>query len=320
MKEFNHDQMFKRLIKTFFKEFIELFIPEAANKIDLTHLKFLDKELYTDIISGEKHLLDLVVETKLKGKDSLILVHIEPQSYAQKDFAKRMFKYFSLLHHKFDKPIFPIALFTYRKKRTEKDLYQIEFPFFKVLDFHFFKIELGKMDYRQFINSDNPVAAALMTRMGYSKEERLQVRREILRIFLTLQISDAKKVLIDRFVSIYLPLNKQELERFKKEEVSKMPPRIRELSYPYVNEWEEMGVKRGIKKGIRQGIREGIREGRKEGRKEGEAILFIKLLENKFGKLSKEIKNRIKKASPKQIETWGIKFLSAKSLEGIGID
>ena len=312
MKELNHDQMFKRLIKTFFKEFIELFIPEAAERIDFTHLKFLDKELYTDIISGEKHLLDLVVETKLKGEDSLILVHIEPQSYKQKEFAKRMFKYFSLLHQKFNKPIFPIALFTYRGKRAERDRYQIEFPFFKVLDFHFFKIELGKLDYRKFINSDNPVAAALMTRMGYSKEERLKVRIEILKIFLRLQISDAKEVLLNRFVSIYLPLNKKELAKFREEEVKKMPPRIRELSYPYVNEWEEMGVKKGI--------REGKKEGKKEGRKEGEAILFIKLLENRFGTLSEDIKKQIKKASTKQIEKWLVNALSAKSLVDIGIN
>ncbi len=41
--------------------------------------------------AGEKYRVDLLVETKLKGEDSLIIVHIENQSYVQPSFPERMF-------------------------------------------------------------------------------------------------------------------------------------------------------------------------------------------------------------------------------------
>ncbi|WP_216831369.1 RpnC/YadD family protein [Alkalihalobacterium elongatum] len=59
--------------------------------------------------------VDLLVETKLKGKDTLIIIHIEPQSSYQKDFNDRMFIYFSQIYEKYRRPIVPIAVFSYEK-------------------------------------------------------------------------------------------------------------------------------------------------------------------------------------------------------------
>ena len=36
-------------------------------------------------------------------------------------------------------------------------------------------VELKKMNWRDYIQSDNPVAAALLAKMGYSKDEKVQV-------------------------------------------------------------------------------------------------------------------------------------------------
>ena len=37
------------------------------------------------------------------------------------------------------------------------------------------------MDWRSYIHTNNPVAAALLSKMGYTEKERVQVKKEFLR-------------------------------------------------------------------------------------------------------------------------------------------
>ncbi|BBW98424.1 hypothetical protein GsuE55_32570 [Geobacillus subterraneus] len=91
----DHDRLFKELLSTFFEEFVLLFFPRVYEHVDFNHLSFLSEEVLTDVTAGEKHRVDLLIETKLKGEDGLIIVHIEHQSYIQPAFSERMFIYFS---------------------------------------------------------------------------------------------------------------------------------------------------------------------------------------------------------------------------------
>jgi len=92
-----HDQLFKRLIHTYFEEFLEAFFPEVHDNIDFQSITPYSEEVRTDLIEGSTRRLDIIVETKLKGTDVVVLVHIEPQSSVQTDFHERMYHYFSLL-------------------------------------------------------------------------------------------------------------------------------------------------------------------------------------------------------------------------------
>lgn len=108
-----HDQLYKELISTFFKEFLIAFFPEVHEHLDFQAIKPISEEVYTNLIEGETRRLDIVAETKLKNTDIIVIVHIEPQSYVQTNFHERMFHYFSLLYNKYRKPIIPIAIFSY---------------------------------------------------------------------------------------------------------------------------------------------------------------------------------------------------------------
>ncbi|WP_306463603.1 Rpn family recombination-promoting nuclease/putative transposase [Siminovitchia fortis] len=163
-----HDQLFKQLIHTFFKEFLDAFFPEVHDNIDFQSIKPLSEEVHTDLIKGSTRRLDVVVETKLKGTDVVIIVHIEPQSSAQPHFHERMYQYFSLLYNKYRKPIIPIAVLTYDENWEENE-YTMSFPFFHVLTFNFMTLHLRKQNWRAFIHSNNPAAAALLSKMGTPK-------------------------------------------------------------------------------------------------------------------------------------------------------
>ncbi|UTW69540.1 hypothetical protein KHA80_22820 [Anaerobacillus sp. HL2] len=77
----DHDRWFKELIETFFEEFIlSLFFPQIYEHLDYQYLTFLNQEIFTDIIHGDKRTVDLLIQTKLRGDDALVIVHIEPQA------------------------------------------------------------------------------------------------------------------------------------------------------------------------------------------------------------------------------------------------
>jgi len=60
----DHDRLFKELISTFFLEFIDLFFPEVRAYIEDGSLEGIDKEIFTDVTSGERHEADLVAKLR----------------------------------------------------------------------------------------------------------------------------------------------------------------------------------------------------------------------------------------------------------------
>ncbi|MFB5760572.1 Rpn family recombination-promoting nuclease/putative transposase [Paenibacillus medicaginis] len=164
-----HDEALKKLLQTFFKEFIELFFPELDRMLDHRQTRFLMQELLVDIVGQEARELDLLLETKYTELDAYVLVHFEPQSYREADFHERMFIYFSRLferHRKEHKLIIPIAIFTADDVKDEPDALTMAIPGHDILHFQFLKVELRKQNWRQFIESDNPVAAAIAKETG----------------------------------------------------------------------------------------------------------------------------------------------------------
>lgn len=244
----HHDQLFKQLIHTFFAEFLEEFFPEVHDHIEFSSIKPLSEEMFTDLHEGESRRADIVIEAKLKEQDTLIIIHVEPQSYTQPGFNKRMYNYFSLLYNKYRKPILPIAIFSYDNNWVERDEFIIDFPFFHVLTFNFLKLELRKMDWRKYINSSNPVAAALLSKMGYINEEKVQVKKEFLRMLVKMEIDPAKSTLINDFFETYLLLTKEE-ENVLMEEINQLSQDESERIYRLPNSWWEKGRREGIQEG-----------------------------------------------------------------------
>ena len=209
----------------------------------------MSEEVYTNVLQGSTRRLDIVVETTLKGTDVVVIVHIEPQSYKQDDFHERMYHYFSLLYNKYQKPIVPIAVFSY-KENWEKNKYTMEFPFFHVLTFNYMTLHLRKKNWRNYIRSDNPAAAALLSKMGYEEKERVQVKKEFLRMITRMELDPAKERLIYGFFETYLKLTEEEEEKLMKE-VEKSPEADEIMKLPI--SYEERGVKKVALEMLRKG-------------------------------------------------------------------
>ncbi|MGK7955442.1 MAG: Rpn family recombination-promoting nuclease/putative transposase, partial [Crocosphaera sp.] len=204
----DHDRLFKELISTFFVEFIELFFPQVITYLDGTSVRFLDKEIFTDVTEGDRYETDLIAQVKFKNEPSFFLIHIEAQSSSQSNFNRRMFSYFARLHEKFALPIYPIVVFSYDYPQKEADSqYKVEFPDLEVLNFNYRVVQLNQLNWRDFINQPNPVASALMAKMKIAAQDRAKVKAQCLRLLVTLKLDPARMQLISGFIDTYLTLN-----------------------------------------------------------------------------------------------------------------
>jgi ferritin len=241
----DHDQNFKELISTFFLEFLELFLPKIALQIDPNSINFLQQEYFADLVEGEEKVIDLLIEVKFAGQDTTFIVHIEAQATSRSRFNRRMFHYFATLDRYHDKPIYPIVIFSFDEPyRPEQNKYVVEFPDFKVLEFRFHTIQLNRLNWRDFVNRPNPVAAALMAKMKIAKKDRAKVKAECLRLLVTLQLDPAKTRLVSKFVDTYLRLDIKEEKAFQTE-IDKLGVVQKEAIMETLTSWEEKGVEKG---------------------------------------------------------------------------
>lgn len=293
--QIDHDRLFKELLETFFAEFIELFFQEAALSIDLKHIKFLQQEIFTDVTAGEKHKVDILVETRLKDEPGLILVHVEPQAYVQKNFNRRMFIYFSRLYEKYRRKILPLVVFSYDRVRNEPDSFELGFPFLNVLNFRFYKLELKKLNWREYIKSDNPVAAALLSKMGFNPEEKVKVKLEFMRMLVRMKLDPARMELLAGFFETYLKLNREEEEQYNWE-LGTLDLKEVDIIMQITTSWHE--------------------KGRAEGNIEARREVIRKYLDRRFGKKSAGLQEKVQQMSSLKVLDYVLEELfAANTLE-----
>lgn len=295
----DHDQLFKKLISTFFTEFIELFLPQVAEYLERDSITFLEKEFFTDIPTGDRRQLDLLAKVNYRGQDTCFLIHIEHQSSSETDFAQRMFRYFSYIPPKHGLPVYPIVVFSFDSpQRAEPKRYRIDFPDRKILDFNFVSIQLNRLNWRTFLQQHNPIAAALMSKMKIQPSDRPKVKAECLRLLVSFRLDPARMELVSGFVDTYLRLNVQEDQVFQTE-LDKKGLVEQEEVMQIITSWMEQGIEQGIEQG------EGARK---------QALNMVQLqLSSLIGDISQPSQGRIETLSQLKLNKLGLALLRFSS-------
>lgn len=296
----DHDRLFKELISTFFVEFIELFFPQVITYLDGESITFLDKEIFTDVTQGEKFETDLIAQVKFQQQESFFLVHVEAQSSSDNSFNRRMFTYFSALHQKFSLSVYPIVIFSYDSPLKEAESeYQVEFPDFKVLQFNYRKIQLNRLNWKDYLNQNNPIASALMSKMQIAQKDRPKVKAQCLRLLANLKLDPARMQLISGFVDTYLKLNQLEESEFK-QEISTFSQPEKEKVMQITTSWMEQGLEQGLEQGIERGLNR-------------EKELILRQLKRKLGQIAPGLESQIKALNIDIVESLGEALLDFNS-------
>jgi Domain of unknown function (DUF4351) len=290
----DHDRLFKELLTNFFPEFIELFFPDVSANWERDSLEFLPQEVFTDVTEGERKIVDLIVRASFIRQDALFVIHTEHQSYVQPNFNERMFTYFARLHEKFALPVYPIVIYSHDSSQTlEPNSYFIDFPGWRVLEFNYRVIQLNRLQWQDFVNQQNPVASALMSKMGMDIQERPRVKLVSLQLLANLGLNPAQIQLISGFIDTYLKLSDREKAVFE-EELARIEPRQEEQVMRIVTSWMEEGMQQ-------------------------EAVsLIMRQLTRRVGALAPQLQQRIQGLSVAQLEDLGealLDFTSVADLE-----
>ena len=222
-----------------------------------------------------------MAKVRFRGEESFFLIHTEHQSEARGDFSKRMFRYFARLYEKHALPVYPIALFSYDvPQRPETTFHRVDFPDFRVLEFNYRVIQLNRLNWRDFLRYQNPVASALMAKMKIAPEDRPRVKAECLRLMATLQLDRARMKLISGFVDTYLRLNAEE-ETIFRTDINTIEPSDREEVMEIVTSWEL------------------------QGRQQEALSLILRLLNRRFGGIAPDLEAKIRNLSTEKLEDLG---------------
>ncbi|MGB5634938.1 MAG: DUF4351 domain-containing protein [Waterburya sp.] len=301
MAHINHDQLFKELLTTFFVEFLELFFPSVLEYLDTDTISFVDKELFTDTLQGEKKIMDIVAQAKFQQQDYSFLIHIENESTNNTDFNQRLFRYFCTLFLKYNRPIYPIVVFSYDSpQRLDKSNFVIDFPDKQVLNFDYQIVQLNRLDWRDFLQQKNPVAAALMSKMKIDKSDRPKVKAQCLRLLVTLQLDPARMHLISGFIDTYLNLNQLE-ETIFQSELSTIDLEEQEQIMELTTSWERKGISKGLE----------------QGRLEEKLSITLRQLNRKLGTLPDAIADQIKSLEPNQLDSLTEDLLDFQTLDDL---
>lgn len=262
------DPIWKSLIEDLFPDFLRFFFSDADMLFDMRRFEFLDKELeklYPDKETDRNvRFVDKLVKVQWKsGGEQWILVHIEVQGYADKQFAHRMFQYFYRILDRYRRPVTAIVIFT-GVQGFPPERYEIELLGTR-LEYQYNTYRVIDQEDETLKSINNPFALVMLAAKtallsGKATDEELMNRHEW--IFRALA---GKKLSQRKIIAIYAFL--QNCIRFADSETyATFEKKIGQIT----DKRKIMGVKEYL---IQQGREEGYEKGVEEGKE-----LFVKNL------------------------------------------
>jgi hypothetical protein len=307
----DQDSPWKRILRQYFPEAIAFFFPDIAALVDWTQPpEFLDKE-FTKIAPDAKvgrRFADQLVRVKLKrGRDLILLIHIEIQAAAEKDFAERMFIYAIRIFDYFRQPAVSLAILCDARANWRPQSYSYALPQTK-LNFEFGTVKLLDYQNRQdeLASSINPFAIVVKAHLKMQETRRDPPTRKQWKMRLIRELYDAgynQDQVIDLFNFL--------------DWILVLPKHLETAFWLELKAYEEERQVAYISSIQRIGIKEGIKEGRKAGIEEGRRSLILEMLEEQVGQLSAELQSQVATLDLKQLKSLGKALLKFSQVEDL---
>jgi len=211
-----HDQLFKKLLESFLKDFLELFFPDVDERLDFGTVQFLDKELPMDFPRGTTREVDIVARLEThQGEPEIVLVHVEVQSRPEKDFARRMFEYAALLWLRDQAPIFPVVLYLRGGQGLTEEEFNLSLFGRELFRFRYASVGLAHLRAEEYVET-GPLGAGLAALMSRQKAGDPGVLlADSQRRVAASGLDEARKFLLLDVIETYSGLSDDERERYE---------------------------------------------------------------------------------------------------------
>jgi len=289
-----HDQLFKDLFRSFFLDFVRIVAPGPAERLDLAHATFLDKEAFTDWPRGSRRELDLLASVPLLSDSGRrALIHVEIEARANPRIGLRQAGYYMQLRLRHGLPVLPIAVCLKRGRPGPELVPVVDDQLGPELGcFRYYSFGLAGCKAEDYLDRPEPLAWALAALMCPERLSRAALKLACLRRIFSAPGTDLERFLLANCVETYVQLSSEE-----EDELAALQSREldREETAMFLTWAEKMEMK-----GMRQ-------------------VVFL-LLAQKFGPLSEEVSGKLEAiSSPRRLERLANKILVAKSLDEMGL-
>jgi hypothetical protein len=264
----SHDRLFKEFLHRFLPQFLQLFFPDEAARLDFATLTFLEQELMINLPDQTLRITDVVAEVAtLGGEPKVILVHVEVEAREKQSLPARMFEYYALLRLLKHRLVLPIALVLLPNAGgLEWQGYEEQLFGHQLLDFRYAQVGLRDLPGEQYLTG-YPVAATLAALMKAEREHPAVIKLAGLRTVIESDLTTGDKLFLIDVIEKYLPT----------ERLLDAGAEIMESLAETELLWSERITLKGLVKG------------REEGRIEGRIDLLLHQLTVKFGRLPDEM-------------------------------
>jgi hypothetical protein len=310
----DYDTPWKDALTRYFPEFMAFYFPDAHRQIDwsVPHL-FLEQELAQiarDAELGCRRVDKLVRVTKKEGSAGWVFVHVDVQGTSDHAFAERMYVYNYRIYDRYHCHVASLAVLadgsaSWKPACFEYELFGcqvgIRFPVAKLSDY---ASRLEKL--LQEPNVFGLVTAAhLLTQQTRGRDvERYAAKWRLARMLYD-RAWDKQRI-IDLFNIIdwmmHLP------EQMQSELLDNVQELERNRAMPYISSFERRGLERGLKQGLEQGL---------EQAQQAISRLIALQLAKRFGPIPHAVEERLRQASPAQLQAWGEAVVDAPTLESV---
>jgi predicted transposase/invertase (TIGR01784 family) len=256
------DLLWKGIIEDMPVFFVELFLPDAAQVLDLDRgFEFLDKELeelFPEETAKHPRFVDKLLKAYTKdGREEWILIHIEVQGYRDKDFARRMFTYFYRLLDRYNKPVTALAIFTDDKKNFRPNSFEYHFlGTSQVYTFNTYKVI--DQDETLLANHSNPFAMVVLTVLLAIKNKKgsdetlINLKLKLFRMLISRQMEKSTMRALLTFLKLYVHFANPDSYRIFEQETLLITNDITTMGI------EQLVLKRERQEGREEGIEKGI--------------------------------------------------------------
>ena len=295
------EQSYKTVIGKLLREFLELFYPEVAARLNFETLRLLDKELFADVPDGPKREADIVAEFQTHaGEPEVVLIHIEVQARTEREIPRRMFHYYALLSLRYSKPAFPIVVYLRGGEGIGEEEYRASLFGREHLRFRFGALGLERLPASEYAGT-GPLGSALGALMDRSSVgDPVRFKASMLREILESDLDLEMKRLLVNVVETYFRLDTEQKDELRRLLATEEYKEMQETEMTYFDELEEQGRQKGLD----------------EGREAGKRETLLRLLTSKFGPLSEAVVLRVNALkSGNELDIYLERLLTARSLE-----
>ena len=158
-----------------------------------------------------------------------------------------------------------------------------------VVNFQFQAVNLAGLSAWEFVETGEPLAAALAALMDSQDGDRALLKAECMQAIAKSRVAEAKRILLLHCLDSYLELGQQEKREYDKLLTKPVYKEATQMTTSFLTK----AMLEGEKKGEKKGRKEGEKKGEKEGEKKGQKKAVLDLTRIRFGRIPRSVRQKV---------------------------